>query len=226
VWCKQDSKNYAQFEPTIHAPELALVNPQMEKYALYTLVRQFKLSASALKSLKDYTAQVRVFRDAPAEFLRDGYSQTEFWTQLSDSMLSVSQMSAGDMQALKLNSDLLKSTKHLGRGYFREVDLGKLGRLKAQIHSYAINLNYSEPQWLMLETIKNHAQMWTQRGLSPTFWRDVALKVLVGLGLVGHEEEADLREWLQRQSLEYRAVGWARNYQVSHGNIAPRFAKK
>jgi hypothetical protein len=214
TWCAQDDANYSKFVPADHAPELALVNPHMSRFSLYTLVRQFKMSASALKSLKDFTSQVRVFHNVPPVFASEGYSTIKFWSEVGDSMLAVSQMSTGEMLSLKLQSDLLATTKTLGRGYFRDIDLGKLGRLKQQMHSYILNLNYAEPQWLMLEAVKNHNNLWSQRGLSPTFWRDTALKVLVGLNLVAHDEEADIKEWLQRQSIDYRAVGWACLFQM------------
>jgi hypothetical protein len=35
------------------------------------------------------------------------------------------------------------------------------------------------------------------------------LKALVGLALIQNNEEADLKDWLQRQSQNYKAVGWA-----------------
>ena len=40
----------------------------------------------------------------------------------------------------------MASTKHLGRGYFRNIDMGKLERLKSQMHAYTINIDYAEPQ--------------------------------------------------------------------------------
>jgi hypothetical protein len=105
-WTDQDSINYENFHAATHAPELALINPSMKKYALYTLARQFKVSASALKALRDYTAQVRTFSEIPPEFVRDGYSGLAFWTQMSDSILTVSNMTVGQMQALKLTGNL------------------------------------------------------------------------------------------------------------------------
>jgi hypothetical protein len=87
--------------------------------------------------------------------------------------------------------------------------MGKLGRLKSQMHEFTINIDYAEPSWLMLEAIKNHAQQWNAKGLSPTFWRDEALKILVGVGLIEDNEVADTTEWLQNQSLDYKGVGWA-----------------
>jgi hypothetical protein len=210
TWNKTDSANYDRFQADEHAPELALINPRMARYALYTLSRQCKVSASALKSLKDYTAQIRVFANIPKIFMEEGYSHLNFWTQMSDSILAVSDMGSGDMQALKLSGDLMRSTKFLGRAYFRNLDIRKLGKLKAQLHQFTITLTYGEPAWKLLEVVKDHASLWNARSLiSPTFWRDEPLKAFVGLGMVQNHEEADLKDWLQRQSQNYKAVGWA-----------------
>jgi hypothetical protein len=98
-WTDADSINYQNFCPSEDVPELSLINPRMEKFGLYTLSRQCKVSAAALKSLKDYTAQVRVFGDIPKVFRDEGYTHLKFWTQMSDSILAVSDMGTGDMQA-------------------------------------------------------------------------------------------------------------------------------
>ena len=102
---------------------------------------------------------------------------------------------------------MLPKMEHLGAGYFRNLSLGSLGKLKSQLTRFCSSVEYSDEQWQMLSCIKNIKTQWADRdGL----WiRDQCIAILIAIGLVLPRQEHDLREFLSRQTNNHRAASLA-----------------
>ena len=140
VWDVPMQAAWDAFDVETMTPELRLLFDAVSIATCFALHFQNKHTAIALKGIKNVDIDVRLFQHAwPVEL---NSSVAIFLDETRRLIEAASTLSAGDIDGLRLMSDLRSVTNNVGSQFFQNLDLSKVAAISKQLNRFSTGVNF------------------------------------------------------------------------------------
>ena len=130
---------FAVFGAAASCPELFLIMPNISACCCFVLYVQSESSALSMKSIKNVSAEIRLFRPWPtmADFPMSHSDLLEECRKLSE---GVTALTSGELDALRLNAGLRRITASAGARFFAMIDIAVVAEFKKTLDRFVTSM--------------------------------------------------------------------------------------